>query len=202
MFKQRKELYGGDEDTECFIGAVTSGDTLAADRLVCTVDLGLPEKQSDWRRLKRSPEAYFVKKVRSTEVKWHLLSPEEKTKFKAAKEAEVNSWITANAVKHISGVVPKGRTIGMRWVLTYKESGAAKGRIVLIGFQDPDLKDMISSALTMSRRTRQLALQMSTIRMWKVLHVDVEAAFLQGDEVETSRNLFVRPVPELAQHEV
>ena len=197
--KQRKELYGIEDDAELFVGMTTSDNTVAADRLVCTLDIDLPERQSDWRRMRRSPGSYFVKKVRSAEVKWHLLSPEEKAKFEVAKEAEVSQWLAANAVKRITGVVPKGRTIGMRWVLTWKENGSAKGRIVLIGFQDPDLQTMNSSAPTMSRRTRQLGLQTSSIRRWRVLKADVKAAFLQGEEVETARNLFAIPVPELAK---
>ena len=41
-------------------------------------------------------------------------------------------------VKRVFGPVPKDRPIRMRWVLTWKESGSGKGRIVLIGNQDPD----------------------------------------------------------------
>ncbi|CAL1166991.1 unnamed protein product [Cladocopium goreaui] len=199
--KQRMDLYGNDDGDEWFIGHTTSSEThtLGSDRLVCTFDLGLPERQSDWRRLRRSPEAYYVKKVRNTEIKWHLLSPEEKLEFEEAKRAEVKQWLTAQAVKRVQGFIPKKRIISMRWVLTRKESGAAKGRIVLIGYQDPDLSTIESSAPTMSRRTRQVALQMSSVRRWRVLKADVKAAFLQGHATEADRQLYAMPVKELAQ---
>ena len=76
--------------------------------------------------------------------------------------------------------------------------GSAKGRIVLIGYQDLDLQNLMSSAPTMSRRTRQVCLQQSSVRHWRALKA-VKAAFLQGDASEEARQLFARPVPELAR---
>ena len=197
--KARKEHTGEDDDMELFAGFSATSSSEMASCLVCTFDLELPEKQSEWRKMKRDAASYFVKKVRNTEVKWHLLSPDEKKAFEKAKQAEVDQWLAAEAVKRVTGAIPKDRIIQMRWVLTYKESGAPKGRIVLIGFQDPDLATIQSSAPTMSRRTRQAALQMSSVRCWKTLKADVKAAFLQGNPTEADRQLFARPLPELAK---
>ena len=52
----------------------------------------------------------------------------------------------------------------------------------------------MSSAPTMSRRTRQICLQYSSVRHWLSLKADVKAAFLQGDASEEARQLFARPV--------
>ncbi len=189
--KQRKELVVDD-------GLMVDFQEDMAN-FVCTFDLDLPTSASEWKRMRRSPNAYFVKKVRNTEVKWHQLDASQKIQFEAAKQAEVNQWLAAEAVRKAIGPVPLDRVVNMRWVLTWKESGAAKGRIVLIGFQDPDLASIQSSAPTMNRRTRQTCLQYSSTKLWKVLKADVKAAFLQGDATETSRQLFARPVPELSK---
>ena len=197
--KARREHVGEEGDSEMFAGYVASDIREVSERLVCTFDLGIPEKSSEWRQMKRNPASYFVKKVRSTEVKWHLLNDEEKLGFEKAKQAEIDQWLAAAAVKRVTGVVPSDRVIQMRWVLTYKATGDPKGRLVLIGYQDPDLEKIQSSAPTMSRRTRQVALQMSSVKCWRTLKADVKAAFLQGNPTEADRQLFVRPVPELAK---
>lgn len=193
--KQRKEHFGDDDP---FAGYVAQNKVEWHPKMVCTLELPLPETSREWKRLKREPQSFFVKKVRSAEVKWHLLSPEKKEAFQAAKQAEVDQWIQAEAVKRAVGPIPKGRTLKTRWVLTYKESGAPKARIVLIGYQDPDLESLQSSAPTMSRRTRQVALQYSSVRQWRLLKADVKAAFLQGEATEKDRLVYALPVPELA----
>ncbi|CAE7779651.1 RE2, partial [Symbiodinium microadriaticum] len=72
-------------------------------------------------------------------------------------------------------------------------------RIVIVGYQDPDLATLVSSSPTMSRRTRQLVYQQATLRNWKTLKADVRAAFLQTAPTQISRCVFARPVPELAR---
>ena len=193
--KHRKDLYG--DDQELFVGLADAEQKEWHQKMVCTFELDLPETSRDSFRMKRMPVNFFVNKVRNAEVKWHLLSPEQKKAFEGAKQAEVDQWIKAAAVKRVQGVIPGGRTVHMRWVLTYKDSGAIKGRIVLIGHEDPDLQDLQSSAPTMCRRTRQLVLQLSS-RQWRCLKADVNVAFLQGDETESTRSLFAIPVLELS----
>ena len=196
--KQRRQLATETEDDLLATSFFASSGKLAMEDMACMLEIDLPETSKEWRRFKRSPEAYFVKKVRSTEVKWHQLDETQKAGFKIAKEAEVSQWLQAGAVRKALGKVPRDRLIQMRWVLTYKETGAPKGRIVLIGYQDPDLASISSAAPTMCRRTRQLALQYSSVRSWRILKADVKAAFLQGDATEEDRNLFAVPVPELS----
>lgn len=196
--KQRKEL-GVEDDDEVFLTTFYDGnENLRCEHFAVEIDLATPEKSSEWRQLRRSPESYYTKKIKGAEVKWHLLNPEEKEKFKKAKDAEVAQWLAASAVRRALGPVPTNRLVQMRWVLTWKSDGQAKGRIVLIGYQDPDLDSIQSTAPTMARRTRGLALQYSSCRSWRSLKADVKAAFLQGDASEESRQLFAQPLPELA----
>lgn len=197
--KQRKEYAGGEESDLYATSFFNSNAELKCEGLVCTIELDLPNHGSEWRRLKRSPEAFYAKKIKGAEVKWHTLNAEERSKFEKAKEAEVSQWLTATAVRRALGPVPKGRQVQMRWVLTYKDTGAPKARIVLIGYQDPDLESIQSAAPTMSRRTRQLSLQYASTRSWRTMKADVKSAFLQGESTEEGRQLFATPLPELAR---
>ena len=51
---------------------------------------------------------------------------------------------------------------------------------------------------TMTRRSRQLLLQMAAHRGWRVTKADARAAFLQGGETQLQRQVFGLPVEELA----
>ena len=93
----------------------------------------------------------------------------------------------------------------MRWILTWKnveEGGVtvekkAKARIVLLGYQDPELCDHPSAAPTVGRTLRQLFFQACALRRFRVSKGDVSAAFLQGREM--SREVTTIPVKELAE---
>ena len=197
--KARRDLYGEEPDDEALFFTADGKISPLMQQMACTIEIDLPERLSEWKRMQRSPHSFYVKKVKGAEVKWHLLSPEQKAEFDKAKQAEISQWLATAAVRRAIGPVPQDRLVQMRWVLTWKDSGAAKGRIVLIGYQDPDLHKLQSSAPTMSRRTRQVCLQYSSVKCWRTLKADVKAAFLQGDASEESRQLFAKPVPELAK---
>ena len=59
--------------------------------------------------------------MKGAEVKWHLLNPEQKQQFEKAKQAEMSQWLVAAAVLNAIGPIPAGRTVQMRWVLTWKD---------------------------------------------------------------------------------
>ena len=56
------------------------------------------------------------------------------------------------------------RIMRMRWVLVFKAADKgqvkAKARIVILGFSDPDVGLINTKSPTMSRRSRQLLLQL------------------------------------------
>ena len=162
------------------------------------MDLPMPKSKKEWKLLERCPEAYYVKKIRNTEVNVRRLNSEQLAEFDKAKHVEVQSWVRNAAVRRAGSMVSTERCINMRWVLCYKESGAPKARIVLIGYQDPDVEGLATASPTMSRRTRQAVLQYKCCRKWRALKGDVRAAFLQGASSEEDRKLFAKPVPELA----
>ena len=131
------------------VGDVALAEEFVDEPCICCL-LDLPQKASDWKKLKRSPETFYAKKIKGAEVRWHQLDVREKENSTKAKQAEVQQWISAAAAKRAAQ--DHLRLVRMRWVLTYKESGQPKGRIVLIGYEDPDLEKIQSAVPTMSRR--------------------------------------------------
>ena len=102
-------------------------------------------------------------------------------------------------MKLVHGKVDESRIMKMRWIYTLKSDDSAKARIVIIGYQDPDLTQLRTTSPTMSRRTRGLFLTASSSLGWTVLKGDIRAAFLQGRESETERQVFAKPVRELSE---
>lgn len=119
-------------------------------------------------------------------------------KFDVAKAGEVANWLRESACKKAEGYIPPHRVMRMRWVLTWKQSGPAKARIVIVGFEDPDLLSLSTTSPTMSRRTRQLMLIYAATMHWPLLKGDVKSAFLQGNPSQESRDVYAWPVQELA----
>lgn len=73
--------------------------------------------------------------------------------MQAAKNLEVDQWVREEVCKRYRGVIPAGRLMKMRWVLTLKstdkpETAKCKARIVLLGFTDPNIEDLQTSAPT------------------------------------------------------
>ena len=121
-----------------------------------------------------------------------------------AKQLEVATWLKEAVCERYRSVIPAGRLIRMRWVLTIKgldhqpQRGKCKARLVLLGYSDPDLLELSTAAPTMTRRSRQLVLGLATHRRWRPWKADAKAAFLQGSPRERERNILTLPVPELS----
>ena len=150
------------------------------DTIMCKFEVTIPEKANEWKQMKRDPSVWMVKGMRKTEVDYRKLSPEERKGFDVAKEAEVNQWVKEAAARRVSETVSEDRIMRMRWILTYKQSGEPKARLVVIGYEDPDLATLVSASPTMSRRTRQLFYVLAKLKGWQTQKGDVKAAFLQG----------------------
>lgn len=105
-------------------GFFSNSGELQLGNLACEIELSRPQRPSDWRAMKRAPTAYFVKKVKGAEVRWHELSPAKKAEFQVAKlkQAEVSQSLAAQAVRKAIGPIPAGRMARMRWVLTLQKA--------------------------------------------------------------------------------
>ena len=175
---------------------VEDGDPMSC---VYTITMDLPDNKRDLKEFVKDGTKWVSRKLKKgAELKWKDIPKDRLADFEKAKLKELNSWIKEKAVKLVTKEVDKSRVMRMRWIYTLKQDDTAKARIVIIGFEDPDLTTLQTASPTMSRRTRGLFLSASSAKGWTILKGDVKAAFLQGLESETSREVFAKPVRELS----
>ena len=65
------------------------------------------------------------------------------------------------------------------------------------GFTDPDLTEIRSESPTVSRFSRQLILQLSASRGFRLRKGDVQTAFQSGDREEARRDVYAEPPKEM-----
>ena len=105
----------------------------------------------------------------------------------------------------------------MRWVVTFKDDGSLKARLVVQSFTDKRLGKIPMSSPTASRRSRQIFLTLAASLGFQTRERDVKCAFLQGDmdgqredddddddnvRIESAQpvsDTFCEPVPELSR---
>ena len=147
-------------------------------------------------------------KRQKVEVKEKDLSPEERKMFLEAKNKEIDSWLATDTVRKIlRSQIPEGQLLRSRWVLTWKhldekdqqETGLnkkAKARLVILGYEDPQIDSLPRDSPTLGRDSRMLALQCISSHRWGVKSFDIKTAFLRGSR-QDSRILGVEPPAEL-----
>lgn len=109
-----------------------------------------------------------------------------------AKDAELEKFHDNNVYNEVEN---EGQsTIGVRWVVTRrKKTGEPKARLVALGYQERD-KGLRADSPTCCKDSIRIVTLLSQCNGWKIQHIDVHAAFLQGKEI--SRLLFVKPPKE------
>lgn len=133
--------------------------------------------------------------ARKGEVNVRKLPPDEQALFVEAKRKELEQffendvWEFATPVESQAAIAAR-RVVSARWVLTWKRTNEdrpdeapkykAKARLVLRGFEDPDLLSMKTAAPTASRMSRMVLLTTSVWNGWDIWCGDVKAAFLSG----------------------
>ena len=156
--------------------------------------------------------AYLVTaaKKQKSEVKVRDLNPEELAEFEKAKLKEVDQWLDTGTVRAITrNKIPEANLMRSRWILTWKEidpeeakeinkSHKAKARLVILGYEDPNLTEIPRDSPTLQKESRSLILQYCASRQWKIRSFDVKTAFLRGSRRD-NRVLGVEPPVELRQ---
>ena len=149
-------------------------------------------------------------KRQRAEIKLRNLTETEQTEFKKAQNKEVDQWLDTGTVKKICrSKIPEQNIMQCRWIHTWKElddiekaelgkSRKAKSRIVVLGYQDPNIEDIPRDSPTMHKETRSLLLQLCASRAWTIRSFDVKTAFLRGSKRD-SRTLGIEPVPEMRE---
>ena len=145
---------------------------------------------------------------RRTEAHLRHMTPEERKMMSEAKDKEIDQWVH-NSVFSIARRcgIPEHRIMSMRWVLSWKtieptpedpEGGTkAKARLVVRGFEDPDLTTVRAESPTLSRFGRHMLLQLVASNKLLLEFGDVKTAFLQGDKAEATRDVYVDPTAEV-----
>ena len=84
--------------------------------------------------------------------------------------------------------IPTEKVIKARWVLTWKKSSdpddrtkTPKARLVLVGWQDPDLGKIQTDSPTLRKETKHLILSLCAAKRWRIWGADIKTAFLSGD---------------------
>ena len=60
-----------------------------------------------------------------------------------------------------------------RWVLTWKLTGKAKGRLCVLGFQDPDLTEVHRDNPTLSAASEALIMQWVASHKYRLISGDI-----------------------------
>ena len=169
----------------------------------------IPLKQKDllkWSRDQHPEQLASIaaagKRARA-EVKIKDLSAHEKELFAEAKKKELTCWLSTSAVRRIlrTSLNPE-QILRSRWVLTWKapenpnDPKKAKARLVVLGYQDPKLTEVIRDSPTLSREGRSIVLQSIASYCWELQSFDIKTAFLRG-KADEGNKLAMEPPEEL-----
>lgn len=104
---------------------------------------------------------------KKVEIKVSNLAADEQFLFAKAKHKEISAWLKHGTVRKVSkGKVPEDAIMRCRWILSWKtangtekpsdvkEGKKAKARLVVVGFEDPDIGEISSDAPTLLHSRR------------------------------------------------
>ena len=139
------------------------------------------------KAFERNPVLFLVKKMKDSAVSISKLSEAERRLFTHAKAKEVDSFIKNEAVR---------KCLNNEEVKSAYES---KARIVLLGFQHPNLLDpsFKTSSPVQSSLGRHLLYLMAAPKQWKLEGLDLATAFLQTQPTAADEQLWTSGVQEL-----
>ena len=148
------------------------------------------------------------KPKKRAEVSFRSLCDDDKLEFLGAMK-ELSSYLEHEAMQIARRHnVPPERVLGMRWVLSWKAVESPQGevvgrkpkaRLIIKGFQDPDLLKLRRDSPTLSTQNRNMLLSLTAAFKWKTYVGDVKTAFLNGDATEEARQIFADPPEEVRQ---
>lgn len=145
------------------------------------------------------------------EVKLKDLGEEDQLRFAVAKDKELRAWLKHRTIRKASGgKIPEWAIMRCRWLLTWKPASGteppgdanseglkAKARLIVIGYEDPDLDSIANDAPTLTKDGRLTVLQQVASHKWPLISFDVSTAFLHGKG--DGRELGLHPVSEVSE---
>ena len=170
------------------------------------VDVGDPLESE--KSFCRDSSVWLSKRLsdgKSSEVAYHRLLPGQQLQCDEAMTKELSQVLAADAVRRLSqeeeqNLKPE-RWLRMRLVLTWKytEGGDrnAKARLVILGYQHPEIRNVPTAAPTLGNMSRHLLLQACALHKLRVHFGDVSSAFLQTSASEEHQELTIKAPPEV-----
>ena len=167
------------------------GDPLESENSFCRDSpVWLPKRPSDWK---------------STEVTYHRLLPTEQLQFDETMTEELSQVLAAHAVRRLTqeeelNLKPE-RLLRMWWILTWKHTEGGdretKARLVILGYQYPELTNVPTAAPTLGRMSRHLLLVACPLHKLQIHFGDVSSAFLQTSASEEHQELTIKAPPDV-----
>ena len=114
----------------------------------------------------------------------------------ASKLKEIEKWNEYEVYTEVENTGQK--CISTRWVNTYK-NGDINSRLVARGYEDTELKERVDSP-TCEKSNLRLTIAIAASKGWRINSLDVQSAFLQGEEVEG--DIYLRPPKEVNTNKV
>ena len=139
---------------------------------------------------------------KSKEHSWTQLSLDRKKDFDVAQAKELSNVMASKALRSLTSSELRNldhkKVMGMRWVLTTKSSGLAKARLVVLGFQAPNITEVETASPTLSKLSKHMLLSLAANLGYRIKSGDITSAFLQAKANLESDELTVWAPPELA----
>ena len=160
-----------------------------------------------------SPDAYVLAAVnerkKRSEIRLKDLSQEDQRRFAVAKDKELKAWLQHRTIRKVTqGKIPEHAIMRCRWLYVWKnpsggempedlskEGKKAKARLIVIGWEDPELDRVVNDAPTLTKDGRMLVLQGVASHKWPLISFDISTAFLHGKG--DGRPLGLVPTPEM-----
>ena len=181
------------------------------DNVLVTVSFSLDEEAIQQNCSNPNPETPFNVMVRRrrAEVEVSTLPAEQRRELVKANDKELSTCAKYSVLEAAShqGISPSA-LMKMRWVVTFKDNGSLKARLVVQGFTNQRLGEIPTSSPTASRRSRQICLTLAASLGFQTHTRYVESAFLHtvldeqhadDNDDDASENKSAQPVSELSR---
>ena len=185
----------------------SEGSTNEASANMCTCELIVPvETLGKFCKHPAFHAEALKKSVKKThtEIQYRNLTVEEKKQFDRAKQKELKCWIQTSALEPLlRDRIHPSRIMSSKWALTWKEDQTSlsgrkpKARLVIRGFQDPEVRVVSTKSPTLTGDGRTMILQTVSSLRWQTQAFDIKTAFLRGRSDD--RELAMSPVPALKE---